>query len=585
MKKITTILFITITLQFSLAQKQTNDTIKTEVIEVISSYTPKLSDAYKIKQKPIIQLRSNNAKKKLSYIIKSFPVASTFIPKSGALKPIKIKKRELVYNNYISAGFGNTITPEFELYFLNNKLFKHEYGVNAQFKMSVNPVRETKLNSTYYDMDINAFYKKHESYYNWKLAVDASRNLYNWFGLPDNITFKKDSLKKIDPKHVFSSYTISNEFNFTDSFLKQNELSINYFSDNYKTAEIRVRNNLKTTFELSQFKQELNNLNLNVYIDFLSTTFKNNYQNTQSKKHRFFSAGIHPFYKINLADFEIKLGGKGYISMNIENNKNNFVLYPDFSISYPLISKDLTLYAGITGDLKTYSYNDFSKENPFISPTVTLARSSEVNHFFGGFKGSLLNKINYNISGNYLERQNQPFYIIHQSKSDGFRFRGLKNTIFKGYEFGNSFEILYDHINLTSIDAEIEYEFSPAVKLGVSGNYSNYKNKNFKAPYHLPTFKSHFFGKYKQQKWYTGLDLFFVGERKGLIRESNYYKEQTLNSYIDLNINGGYHLNRLVSFYIKGNNLMNTNYQRYTQYDAHGIQIIGGVIWKFDRLF
>jgi hypothetical protein len=70
--------------------KQVKDTIKTEVINVITSYTPTISDAFKIKKNPKITLDGKTKKKQLEYKIFSAPVASTFIPKSGVLKRINM---------------------------------------------------------------------------------------------------------------------------------------------------------------------------------------------------------------------------------------------------------------------------------------------------------------------------------------------------------------------------------------------------------------------------------------------------------------------------------------------------------------
>ena len=61
---------------------KTKDSVKTEVVKVVTSYVPKITDAFKIKQKPAISHTKETEKKKLEYQIFSVPVASTFIPKS-----------------------------------------------------------------------------------------------------------------------------------------------------------------------------------------------------------------------------------------------------------------------------------------------------------------------------------------------------------------------------------------------------------------------------------------------------------------------------------------------------------------------
>ena len=66
------------------------DTVKTEVVEVVTKYNPKIADANKINKNPTIELLEKSKKKKLTYNIFSAPVASTFIPKSGTVKGVDV---------------------------------------------------------------------------------------------------------------------------------------------------------------------------------------------------------------------------------------------------------------------------------------------------------------------------------------------------------------------------------------------------------------------------------------------------------------------------------------------------------------
>ena len=65
-------LILLVTFNISAQKKNTEkvkDTVKTEVVEVITKYNPKISDATKIKINPVIQLSDKTKKKKLGYTI------------------------------------------------------------------------------------------------------------------------------------------------------------------------------------------------------------------------------------------------------------------------------------------------------------------------------------------------------------------------------------------------------------------------------------------------------------------------------------------------------------------------------------
>ena len=59
-------------------------------------------------------------------------------------------------------------------------------------------------------------------------------------------------------------------------------------------------------------------------------------------------------------------------------------------------------------------------------------------------------------------------------------------------------------------------------------------------------------------------------------------KIQTLKSFVDINLNGGYHFNNKFSTFLKLNNILNTHYQRFANFDTQGFQVLGGMSYKFD---
>jgi len=94
MKKYSFVLILIMSLGqvFSQKKPKKKDSI-VEVINVITSYTPTISDAFKIKKTPKIILSNTTSKKKLSFSIFSAPVASTFVPKVVKLKGLMLVKK------------------------------------------------------------------------------------------------------------------------------------------------------------------------------------------------------------------------------------------------------------------------------------------------------------------------------------------------------------------------------------------------------------------------------------------------------------------------------------------------------------
>lgn len=578
--------------KFVSAQEKTSvtqkakDTLKTEVVNVVTSYAPKVTDAFKIKRKPVIKLTKDVEKKQLDYQIISVPVASTFIPKSGTLKGIEVGKKERIFNNYLALGFGNNVTPFLEGFMHKVSRFDSEYGGNLKFIGSFgDPVKDTQLSSNYYNLDVGLFYLQEERYFNWKAGLNIERNKYNWYGLPQNITYTTPTINAIEEEQTYKYYNVYGELDFPDSYFKEARASVGYFSDILDSNEFHLDANTLLAIPLGRVGYDLEDIFLGVSFNFLGGSFAHQYESLDENKYSYFTAAVNPYYKFNIANFDIKFGGKGYFSMDLENSKNQFLFYPDIHVSYPIISKFANLYAGASGDLHQNSFKSFSDENPYISPTANIFQTNEIYNFFGGLKGILGDNINYNVKASYKHEENKPLFALHKSKSYGNRTATNGGFPFFGYEYGNSFNVLYDDVKTVSVFGEIEYDFNKNLTLGLNGEFNTYTLNTEQEPWNLPKIKGELFGKYKKDKWYAAANIYFAGSRKGILHETTTISPVNLKGYVDVNLNGGYHFNPLFSAFLKVNNATNSNYQRFTNFNSQGIQVIGGVIWKFDSLF
>ncbi len=86
-------------IQFSMAQVK-EGTIGSEVVNIVKPYTPTISDAFKVKETPVLQDEEEQKKETIQYRIFSFPVASTFAPSKGKAAAVDPAKKEKLYDNY-----------------------------------------------------------------------------------------------------------------------------------------------------------------------------------------------------------------------------------------------------------------------------------------------------------------------------------------------------------------------------------------------------------------------------------------------------------------------------------------------------
>lgn len=569
-------------------EKAKDTIIKTEVVNVITSYVPKITDAFKIKQKPIIEHSKENQKKELEYKIFSVPVASTFIPKSGVMKKVDLGKREQLYPNYLSIGLGNKITPFIETYVRRDDSYDSEYGVHLKFLLSADPVEKTRLSSTYYNMNLNLFYAQQQRYSNWRAGLKIGRDKYNWYGLSTNIPFTDATISAIEEEQAYNSFKVFGTINFDDSYLEEANASASFFSDALSSSEFLIDGNVKFKFPLDNIHRELNDVFINTTLSYLGTSFENAYETPDELKHNFFTFGVHPIYKFNLQDLAIKIGAKTYFSLDIENKENNFFIYPDVEISYPLVKDFVNIFTGASGDLETNTYKSLSSKNPYVSPTQKLLQTNKKYNAFAGIKGKLDSQFSYNIKASYADIENNTFFELNQSKSNGTNIAGTNAFSLLGYEYGNSFKTVYDDIKLVSFFGEIAFDGIENLSVGLNGQFNKFTLTNQQQHWNTPKIKGELFGTYKVNKWFAGANLFFVGEREGKLYDVLPLKSFTtvkLESYFDINFNGGYHFSDSFSVFLNLNNVLNNSYQRFNNFNVQGFQAMGGLTWKFDSLF
>ena len=583
MKKYSFVLILIMSLGqvFSQKKPKKKDSI-VEVINVITSYTPTISDAFKIKKTPKIILSNTTSKKKLSYSIFSAPVASTFVPKSGVVKGIDVGKKERLFDNYLALGFGNYTTPFIEFFLHQNRKFETDYGIYLKYTSSENGVKNTFLNNEFSTLNLGGFYLKEERGFTWKIGGNMYQKQYNWYGLP-NISFDNNTINSIAAEQTYGFYEVESEVVFEDSYFDNIKGALSLFDDKFGSKEVGFLLKPSLKIPLGFISKNLSELELQTNINYLQGEFEQNYLNNSNIKYSFFNLGIHPVYRVNWNKLSIKLGSKIYLTSDIENSLTDILAYPDIEITYPVISNLINFYAGAGGDLYMNSFQKFSEQNPFVSPTLFLTQTNEQYNLFGGINGTISSNISFNVKASYKSDEDHALFVRNNSKSNGV-FNA--STSLLGYEYGNSFNVFYDDISTLSIFGEIEIDASKRFSIGATIQTNSYTTTFQQEAWNLPKIEGAIYGKYKNNNWYANANIFFVGSRMDVQYNGTFPSTiasiESLDAFTDMNLNGGYHFSDFFSAFVKLNNILGTDYDRYANYNVLGFQALAGITYKFD---
>lgn len=570
--KILILTFLT-TITF-VAQEIPKDSIGIEEVNIVKPYTPKIKDAFKVKKSPKQGVDAIQEKKPVEYSINSAPVASTFVPSKGKAKGVSRKRKEQIYDNYISVGFGNYTTPKVEAFVHTSTTRDNDLGVILNYHSSKGEVEDVKLDSDFIDAEVELFYKTTTRNSDWKVNGGYQYQKHNWYGIFNQDFLTDTQIENIDPMQNYGNLNFGGELKFYESYFKGVNVDFDIFTDNYNSTEFRFL--AKPTFQIP-ISTEL--IETEFRLEFLGGNFNKDYSlNPNSINYGYYNLGISPNFKVLRDDLTVNLGVRLVYTGATDDDKNSkFLMYPNVTASYELIQDVMIIYAGVTGDLNQNSYRKFADENPFISPTLNINRTNEQYNAQFGAKGKLASNISYNVNASYKYEEAKALYKLNDDFS---RVATIEN-----YHYANSFNVVYDNINTLGVFGEVAIDFSKELSFGGNVQFNSYDKEFEEKAWNLPSIKATVFTNYNVNKWTAGANLFFVGERKDQYNSSLEFpviqNEVTNKSYVDLNLNFGYNFTNRLTAFANANNVLGADYQKYTGFEVQGIQILAGIKYKF----
>ncbi len=553
------------------------DELGTEVVNIVKPYTPTISDAFKVKETPVLNDSVNTEKKRVEYEIFSVPVASTFTPAKGKAATVEKAKPVKLYDNYATLGFGNYTSALAELYSNFQISRTDNAGFFLRHNSSQGGIDDVAIENKYYDTRLDGNYSSRQRDMTYILDAGIEHQIFNWYGLPDIYSEEElVVLADMDAQQTYFSGYVGGSIAVEDSFFEKFTTKLRYLGDAYSSSEFNITAKPEFAFPLTTFT-----LKVDGDINYLTGSFDRMYFNDMGIDYGFLNAGIAPSLVYVNDDLTLSLGVAGYVGLNTQASESDFYVYPRINVSYRLVDEIFIVYGGVDGGLNQNTYYDYKEENPFVSPTLQIMPTSELYNAFGGFKGKLSNSVGYNIRGSYGKEEDKALFQANSALE--------AIPIAEGYEYANSFFVKYDDINTLSIFGELKVEVSEAFSLGASGEYFNYTTTDEFKAWNLPEFKATLFSNFDiTEQIYGGVSVFYVGERPAVFTGSvDLFGNQmvqyvTLDSYLDANIHAGYRVNDRLSIFLKGSNLLGENYEKWQNFPVQGIQALLGATYKFD---
>ena len=390
---------------FDFSQDTDEETLDTERVVIVKAYTPTISDAFKIKSTPEINDSIVQQKKEIRYSIFSVPVASTYTPVKGKAANIDRPKPIKIYENYATLGFGNftSVLAEFYSNFQLNR--SDNVGLYLHHNSSQGGIEEIRLDDKFYNTSLDLNYTTRTRDYTHGIELGVEHQLYNWYGLPEELALTQEEINLIDPQQSYIGVKLGGKLQFDNLYFKKAAVQYRYFTDAEKSKENRLV--AQPTFE---FETGDNLITTNFIVDYLKGTFErsNDLAFETENRYTYLNFGANPSLVVLRDNLTINLGAAIYYSIDEGNDDNDLFIYPKVTASYRLLEEAVTAYGGLEGGLFQNPYRDAVLQNPFVSPNLTIAPTSKLYDAYVGLKGKISDLVSYNIKGSYVSENSKP---------------------------------------------------------------------------------------------------------------------------------------------------------------------------------
>jgi hypothetical protein len=521
--------------------------IKKEII-VVQPYKPALSDAHKINVLPTIS-DTISIRPDFDYSIRLRKIETGFEVRTINAANLVGEPLEKLYKSYLKLGAGNYLAPLAALNVntlrsKNNSMgmfFMHQ-SVNGKIKLN----NGEKVHPGFNDNTLNFYGKKIFSRSVLSGDLDAQYRGINFYGYNPGLdtTLEKESVQQ----HYFfasavlqlhSAHRDSSHLNYKVDF------DYGYSMDKYEHNEHAFK--LAGRFNKLINKQVFG-LNADVAPYLSSPSIDSSNQTVLN---------VNPWFSRSTSDYSYMLGVN--IAADIRDGDAKVPLHPRAYLKIKVVDKVFVPYFGIDG---MYEVNHFSKmigENNYLLPGLNTKSTNHKIMGYLGVKGSLSSKFGYHIKFNYSLIDDMYFFVNDTS--------GVLE---------NQFGMVYDdieHLNLTG-----EASFRPGDKLSLllTARYSRFNMDTLPHPWHTPNFDMSLHAGYNiRNKILLDASLFVKGKRYAF-NPDPVGEPVVLEGYLDLNVGIEYRYTKILSAFIRLNNILGMNQEPWLYYPTMRFNAMAG---------
>ena len=559
------------------AQENELEPIGTQEVLVVKSYTPSLSDAFKIKSVPKLSDSLTSLEKKLVYELKKVPVISTFEPNKASPLRLQQRKSSTPYNTFFSGGFGNMS----QLYFNVSSVIEMDrtqrFGINFYRDGFGTDLANSLLKSSQNYSRFGLHHNLRNSYYNANSLLQFETSNTNYFGLYDR-DWDPLILNSTNPESRRNYFKIRTHWNWYDDVLRGITFQADLTSDNFNSTEQQL--GLQTDFEVDlgggKLKSEL-------HLQGFHTAFETSYFERTLEEYTQGKGTLNLFWQHSRNDVKLKIGAGAAYLFGVENSSSSLLYYPQLEVVYRKTGNVLSPYLRAEGGVQFNTYKSLTLINPYLAPTTLLTPTFNRYNASLGIRSQLASVLNFDLGFIYDQVEN--FNIFERLPFD-------KDHENQAYRLSNAYATRYVDTDLYGFKASLRIDLAKDNFVRFETRYRVFETNGNQELWNVPALEMNWESQFQwKDRLAFSLSGNLWGDRKAAFRPI--FIDQDLNSaqtplpenipiFISTTAHLTYKLTDQFDAFAKVKMNSQETHGRWAYYPEPQLLLLGGIVYKFD---
>jgi len=513
-------------------------------VRVVKPYSPTLSGAQKIELLPSMNEQIEFDIPEITYKLYPKRYDSQYQVEPIAAARMVQAPLERLYKSQLTLGFGNYMTPLAELNINQLRSRNGTFGVhlkhhsmNGKVRLENDMKAPAGFNENTFDLYGNRFLRNSV----FDFSAGARYNAYVQYGVNpelDTVLAREDA---IQPYFTAEGRLGLHSMNADSFHLNYNaSLEYFYFSHQFDQSE----HGISAGFD---FDKKLRVLDLAGELGVAYLGHVPGWDTLVGNQTLFW---VNPSVSKGTSQWRFTAGVNLYGDVTDSLFTPHF--YPRAMFQFNMIKQVIIPYFGVNGYLQSNSYRHIVEENPYVLPTLAVRPTNYRLIGYFGLKGRISRAVSYNLKASYSIIEDAYFYV--NDNRDPLM---------------NQFVVVYDDVTLGTLHGELTLRPTESWKVFLKGNYYSYITQvTQEHPWNKPAFDASLQLRYSMaDKIIVSSGVYLIGSR--YYEDYNPGQEPTLPLTVDVNLGLEYRYSKLLSFWIRFNNLAAQPYYLYNQYPAY----------------